>query len=82
MSAAEPAPLLRLVPEGAALHDPGAILDRFLHHAQVIAIQGRSYRVKDVAVAPRTPGGKRRPATPDEPAVGMAAFDEKMETPT
>jgi DNA replication protein DnaC len=29
----------------------GAILDRFLHHAQVIAIKGRSYRVKDVAVA-------------------------------
>lgn len=25
----------------------GAILDRFLHHAQVIAIKGRSYRVKD-----------------------------------
>lgn len=27
----------------------GAILDRFLHHAKVIAITGRSYRVKDVA---------------------------------
>ncbi len=26
----------------------GAILDRFLHHAQVIAITGRSYRVKDL----------------------------------
>lgn len=25
----------------------GAILDRFLHHAEVIAIKGRSYRVKD-----------------------------------
>ena len=25
----------------------GAILDRFLHHAQVIAITGRSYRIKD-----------------------------------
>jgi DNA replication protein DnaC len=25
----------------------GAILDRFLHHAQVIAITGRSYRLKD-----------------------------------
>jgi DNA replication protein DnaC len=24
----------------------GAILDRFLHHAQVIAITGKSYRVK------------------------------------
>jgi DNA replication protein DnaC len=27
----------------------GAILDRFLHHAQVIAITGRSYRLKDAA---------------------------------
>lgn len=25
----------------------GAILDRFLHHAQVIAITGRSYRLED-----------------------------------
>ena len=25
----------------------GAILDRFLHHARMIAITGRSYRVKD-----------------------------------
>ena len=58
----------------------GAILDRFLHHAQVIAIQGRSYRVKDVAVAPRPPGGKRRPAPAEDPAVEMAALEEKMET--
>jgi DNA replication protein DnaC len=29
----------------------GAILDRFLHHAQVIAISGKSYRVKDAPVA-------------------------------
>ena len=26
-----------------------AILDRFLHHAQVIAITGKSYRLKDPA---------------------------------
>ena len=31
----------------------GAILDRFLHHAQTIAITGRSYRVKD-ALPPTT----------------------------
>lgn len=29
----------------------GAVLDRFLHHAQVIAITGESYRLKDTAVA-------------------------------
>jgi DNA replication protein DnaC len=28
----------------------GAILDRFLHHAQTIAITGRSYRLKDHAI--------------------------------
>jgi hypothetical protein len=28
---------------------PDAILDRFLHHAQTIAITGRSYRLKDHA---------------------------------
>ena len=27
----------------------GAILDRFLHHAQVIAITGKSYRLKNTA---------------------------------
>ena len=27
-----------------------AILDRFLHHAEVIAITGKSYRMKDHAV--------------------------------
>lgn len=29
----------------------GAILDRFLHHAQVIAITGKSYRLKNVSLA-------------------------------
>ena len=27
-----------------------AILDRFLHHAQIIAITGKSYRMRDQAV--------------------------------
>ncbi len=27
----------------------GAILDRFLHHAEVVPIQGRSHRLKDRA---------------------------------
>ena len=27
----------------------GAILDRFLHHADIIEITGRSYRLKDKA---------------------------------
>ncbi|MCC6235670.1 MAG: ATP-binding protein [Verrucomicrobiales bacterium] len=58
----------------------GAILDRFLHHAQIVAIQGRSYRVKDVAVAPRVAGGKGKKPGSEDPAVTLAAFEEKMET--
>jgi hypothetical protein len=48
----------------------GAILDRFLHHAQVIAITGKSYRVKNATV--RNPQNKlgRKPTEPStaEPA--------------
>lgn len=48
----------------------GAILDRFLHHAQAIAIKGRSYRIKDVAIA--DPEGrkarKQNEPPPTEPA--------------
>jgi len=29
----------------------GAVLDRFLHHAAVVAITGESYRLKDAALA-------------------------------
>ena len=42
-----------------------AILDRFLHHAQVVAITGRSYRLKDRA---RKPARKEtRPAKKEQP---------------
>lgn len=51
----------------------GAILDRFLHHAILIPITGRSYRVKDAALAAAGPApskSKRRtqPPEPGEPA--------------
>ena len=36
-----------------------AILDRFLHHAELIQIKGKSYRLKNAAKAPETP----KPAT-------------------
>ncbi len=43
----------------------GAILDRFLHHAQVIAITGRSYRVKDLpGLTPETPKTSTAPQAP------------------
>lgn len=43
----------------------GAILDRFLHHAQVIAITGKSYRVKD---APMAHGASKKHRQSNEPA--------------
>ena len=33
----------------------GAILDRFLHHAQIIAITGKSYRLKNTPLANANP---------------------------
>lgn len=41
-----------------------AILDRFLHHATLIAIHGRSYRVKDAPLAGVEPKSKRLPKPP------------------
>ena len=37
-----------------------AILDRFLHHAQILSITGRSYRLKDRAVPDEQAGSKAR----------------------
>jgi DNA replication protein DnaC len=54
----------------------GAILDRFLHHAIVIPIHGRSYRVKDAALT-GTPAKTKRPAHPAEPAADAGKSDPK-----
>lgn len=40
-----------------------AILDRFLHHAEIITITGRSYRLKDHAAAEPAPQGPSKKAT-------------------
>ncbi len=46
----------------------GAILDRFLHHAQTIAILGRSYRLKDhAAVAGKQDKSKKAKSKSNEP---------------
>lgn len=47
----------------------GAILDRFLHHAQIIAITGQSYRLKDVATRQSTAAtaAASLPSTPETP---------------
>jgi DNA replication protein DnaC len=48
----------------------GAILDRFLHHAQVIAITGKSYRVKEAPVVTQENKKSRKS---NEPATAGAA---------
>ena len=46
----------------------GAILDRFLHHAQTIAITGRSYRLKDhAAIAGKEDKTKKIKSKPNDP---------------
>lgn len=47
-----------------------AILDRFLHHAQTIAITGRSYRLKD---QPATRREEKKPKRAETPAAGSAS---------
>jgi len=49
----------------------GAILDRFLHHAQVIAITGRSYRVKDAPVV--NPESKKQRRSNETSTAGAAS---------
>jgi DNA replication protein DnaC len=48
----------------------GAIIDRFLHHAQVVAITGKSYRVKEAPVVTQENKKSRKPNEPPtvEPA--------------
>ena len=47
-----------------------AILDRFLHHAQTIAITGRSYRLKDQPTARRE---EKKPKSAETSAAGSAS---------
>ena len=52
----------------------GAILDRFLHHAQTIAITGRSYRLKDHAtVAGKEDKNKKTKSKSNEPSTAEPA---------
>lgn len=47
-----------------------AILDRFLHHAEVIAITGRSYRLRNQAVGPVETSATPKPANAPISATG------------
>ena len=48
----------------------GAIIDRFLHHAQVIAITGKSYRVKEAPVITQE---NKKPRQPNESSTAGGA---------
>ena len=50
-----------------------AILDRFLHHAQTIAITGRSYRLKDQVPPAGKEGKKSIPKSNEPPTAGSAS---------
>lgn len=54
----------------------GAIIDRFLHHAQVVAITGKSYRVKEAPVVTQEnkKGRKSNEPATAEPASQRARY--------
>nr|MDQ3566339.1 ATP-binding protein [Pseudomonadota bacterium] len=58
-----------------------AILDRFLHHATLIAIHGRSYRVKDAPLAGVEPKSKRLAESAETAPLDTAASRRKSEEP-
>jgi len=54
----------------------GAILDRFLHHAITLTINGRSYRVKDAPLA-GAEAKKKRPAETEPPAAKKSGKEKQ-----
>jgi len=64
-----------------------AILDRFLHHAEIITITGRSYRLRHHGEAPKpakAPTGSGKEEKPPKPAkapTGSATEQESKKTP-
>jgi hypothetical protein len=50
------------------------ILDCFLHHAQIVAITGRSYRLKDhAAIGGKEDKNKKSKSKPNEPSIAEPA---------
>ena len=49
-----------------------AILDRFLHHAEVITITGKSYRLRNQGSQPASAHGHADEPPPAPPATGSA----------
>ena len=57
-----------------------AILDRFLHHAQVIAITGRSYRLRNQAAPAEEPSANSKPANAPTGSNGRRKAKQSQET--
>jgi DNA replication protein DnaC len=51
-----------------------AILDRFLHHAEIVSITGKSYRLRNQAAAGNTPGENDGTNTDDRPKPAGPTF--------
>ena len=54
-----------------------AILDRFLHHAEIITITGRSYRLKDHAAADAAAKPRQGKPAPEKAAAEKEACQEQ-----
>jgi len=54
-----------------------AILDRFLHHAEVVSIAGRSYRLRNQATAGEKPPAAENPPDKPNPAISPAGNSSK-----
>jgi hypothetical protein len=49
-----------------------AILDRFLHHAEIVSITGKSYRLRKQAADGDGNDGSAEPAAESKPAISPA----------
>jgi DNA replication protein DnaC len=52
-----------------------AILDRFLHHAEIISITGKSYRLRNQALNGHSSGDSPEPEEQSKPAISPAGSD-------
>jgi DNA replication protein DnaC len=58
-----------------------AILDRFLHHAEIIRLNGKSYRLRNQGPATETAGPESKPANAPIGSEGDAAESKPANTP-
>lgn len=59
-----------------------AILDRFLHHATIIPISGKSYRLRNQNSQPAEPGDNSKPANPPTGSLSKKKSKSQSANPT